>query len=178
MGYILCDHICSSLVILLFHQLDPGILSPDYDIEVWHISTCCSLACLLSASRIPFHKLIFYNSDCFVKASLHQTHSQTVLARRKIIIKHVGNTWKWPTIATKCRKYDTTASLHNLRQVHLVFIQTLSSCYNIQNVKRRCSSRLQSIFEKFKPGIWITDVFWKKEINTLLEHVLSINHAR
>ena len=54
-------------------------------------------------------------------------------------------------MGTKYLKHDVAASLLSLRHVHLVFIQTLSSSYNVQNVKRRCSSRLKPIPEKFKP---------------------------
>ena len=54
-------------------------------------------------------------------------------------------------MGTKCLKCDAGASLLSLRHVHLVFIQTLSSSYNVQDVKRRSSSRLKPIPKKFKP---------------------------
>ena len=53
----------------------------------------------------------------------------------------------------KCLKYDATASLLSLRHVHPVFIQTLSSSYNVQDVK--CGTVSRNSFKtrswKFKP---------------------------
>ena len=45
----------------------------------------------------------------------------------------------------------TTAFLLSLKHIHPVFIQTLSSSNNVQDVKRRSLSCLKPVLEKFKP---------------------------
>ena len=57
----------------------------------------------------------------------------------------------WAQKASSATLVRPCASLLSLRHVHLVFIQTLSSSYNVQDVKRRSLSRLKPVPKKFKP---------------------------
>ena len=114
----------------------------------YHYHKGCTLSGL--PSKCTYISIILH----ILKAGLHQTRSRTVLAHPKIIVKLLGMREDGPvppTMGTKCLKYDVTASLLSLRHVHPVFIQTLSSSYNVHDVKRRCSSRLKPVPEKFKP---------------------------
>ena len=81
------------------------------------------------SSQIRYRKMLiwFLEYQSFhhnSKAGLHQTRSQTVLARPKIIFKRVGNAWRRPTIGTKClsrlRRYCVlTQFVTRLSRFHL-----------------------------------------------------------